>query len=68
MPKTIDGFEIKTMSKSQLAREYGIDPDTLMVWIARLHSDTATKLGEIKKVKLLTPVQVSILVEVWGAP
>lgn len=66
MAKVIDGFEVKTMSKSQLAAAYGISSDTLKNWIERLKKADSDKLGKTEK--LLTPAQVTILVEVWGAP
>lgn len=66
MAKVIDGFTVKTMSKSQLAAAYGISIDTLKNWIDRLKKADAEKLGTTEK--LLTPAQVTILIEVWGAP
>lgn len=66
MAKIIDGFEIKTMSKGQLAAAYNISPDTLKNWIERLNTPDLVKLGTTKK--LLTPQQVFTLVEIWGAP
>lgn len=66
MCKKIDDFEIKTMSKAQLAEAYGISKDTLRAWINRLKSPALKQLGETKK--LLTPAQVACLVEIWGAP
>ena len=66
MAKQIDGFEVKTMAKKELAAAYGISTKTLRQWIEKLKADEKKKLGNSGQ--LLKPAQVEILVNLWGAP
>lgn len=68
MAKQIEGFEIRTMSKSQLAKAYSISIDTLRSWIDSLPKDKKTELGNYKKIRLFKPLQIEILIKIWGAP
>lgn len=64
----IGDFEIKAMSKTQLANCYSIGTATLLKWVNSMPKDTLKKLKYPDRNAILTPKQVEIIVTHLGEP
>lgn len=64
----VGDFEIKAMSKTQLANCYSIGTATLLKWVKGMPKDILKKLQYPNKNAILTPKQVELIVSHLGEP
>lgn len=58
----------RTISKSELADQYGISPDQLDRWLKMLEDDLKKRFQYKRSQKILTPAQLDFIYEKIGRP